>query len=282
MDAPELPREAQDILESANVRKTPCGDGHIVWRTWGAGAPLIMLHGGSGSWMHWLRNIPAIAASGRMACVPDLPGFGDSALPQGAKDADDLFEPLAQSMRELLGEGPLEIVAFSFGSLVAVLLAAQYPQLVSRLVLVGAPVLPLPSGKGVQMRHWAHLPTQEERDDAHRYNLGALMLHRPASIDPVAVRIQALNLPRDRLPRRRLVTTSAFADAMARLKCRFAVVYGAEDALYRAWWPQVLAMFSDRPLCDGVTLIPDAGHWVQYEEPRRFNDELLQVLSVRR
>src|SRR3546814_6277896 len=38
-----------------------CGDGQMVWRLWGEGPPLVLLHGGSGSWTHWFRNIPALA-----------------------------------------------------------------------------------------------------------------------------------------------------------------------------------------------------------------------------
>ena len=57
-----------------------------------------MLHGGAGSWTHWIRNIEAVAAAGRMACVPDLPGFGDSDVPPGNKDADGV-------VTESLGQG---------------------------------------------------------------------------------------------------------------------------------------------------------------------------------
>ena len=38
--------------------ETPCGDGSLVWRVWGSGPPLILLHGGYGSWTHWIRNVP--------------------------------------------------------------------------------------------------------------------------------------------------------------------------------------------------------------------------------
>src|SRR3546814_1155899 len=49
------------LCSQAEVRTTPCGDGQMVWRLWGEGPPLVLLHGGSGSWTHWFRNIPALA-----------------------------------------------------------------------------------------------------------------------------------------------------------------------------------------------------------------------------
>src|SRR3546814_20757568 len=52
----------------------------MVWRLWGDGPPLVLLHGGHGSWTHWLRNIPVLAEH-FTTIVPDLPGYGDSDLP---------------------------------------------------------------------------------------------------------------------------------------------------------------------------------------------------------
>ena len=279
MTAMELPFEAQRLLEAARLQRTPCGAGHIVWRLWGAGAPLFMLHGGAGSWTHWVRNIAAVVAAGRMACVPDLPGFGDSDLPPDGKDADAVVQPIADGIAVLCGDMPVDIVAFSFGSLVATLMAVRLRRRVSRLILVGAPVLPLSSGKGVTLKHWRHLPTQSERNEAHRFNLQAIMLHRPASIEGPALALQALNVPRDRMPGRKLVTTHAFRDALGQIECEFWVIYGEQDTLYKERWPEVLGMLDANALCRGAMLIPDAGHWVQFEEPDRFNSELQRVLG---
>jgi pimeloyl-ACP methyl ester carboxylesterase len=99
----------------------------MVWHTWGQAtrrpelAPLVLLHGGSGSWMHWLRNIPALVDSGRWVLVPDLPGFGDSAVPAGGSDADALPEPMEQGLNMLVGALPATWWAFH--------LAAWWPAL---------------------------------------------------------------------------------------------------------------------------------------------------------
>ena len=60
--------------------ETPCGEGRIVWRVWGSGPPLLLTHGGGGSWLHWIRNIDALAQE-RTVWAVDLPGYGDSAMP---------------------------------------------------------------------------------------------------------------------------------------------------------------------------------------------------------
>ena len=79
----ESPEACVDrILADAERRTTPCGDGEVVWRLFGAGPPLVLIHGGSGSWNHWIRNIPELARHHRLL-LPDLPGHSGSAMPPG-------------------------------------------------------------------------------------------------------------------------------------------------------------------------------------------------------
>lgn len=271
----DLPGAARELDAMAQRRHTPCGDGQVVWRSWGEGEPMVMLHGGSGSWTHWLRNIPAVVAAGRQAVVPDLPGFGDSATPPGRGDADAAVGPLVAGFAQLFGSRAVDVVGFSFGSLVAALLASGHPDSIARLVLVGAPVTPLRRGRGVELRSWNTARTPQEREAVHRYNLAAIMLHRPESIDDTAVAIQSSNVPRDRMRGRSLVTTTAFQEAIARFQCPYRAIYGAEDVLFKDAWPGMEGVLTANPHFEGATVIPRAGHWVQFEEAGRFNEALL-------
>ncbi|MFZ4759001.1 MAG: alpha/beta fold hydrolase, partial [Burkholderiaceae bacterium] len=60
-DEGPLPALVAALDASARVERTPCGDGTMVWRRWGTGRPLVLLHGGAGSWNHWARNIGRLA-----------------------------------------------------------------------------------------------------------------------------------------------------------------------------------------------------------------------------
>src|ERR671931_2054547 len=73
-------RIVSDLDAAAARILTACGDGRMVWRLWGSGPPLLLLHGGHGSWTHWIRTIPALAGQCTVV-VPDMPGYGDSDAP---------------------------------------------------------------------------------------------------------------------------------------------------------------------------------------------------------
>ncbi len=54
----ETPQAFLNRLDAAATRQeTQLGTGRMVWRSWGSGPALVLLHGGSGSWRHWVRNI---------------------------------------------------------------------------------------------------------------------------------------------------------------------------------------------------------------------------------
>ena len=71
-----------------------CGSGELVFRYWASTqktnrSPLLLVHGGSGSWTHWYSNIRYLRNHFDVYAL-DLPGLGDSAtLAEGytAKDA---------------------------------------------------------------------------------------------------------------------------------------------------------------------------------------------------
>lgn len=279
----ELPPQALRILAQARRHATPCGDGEITWHVWGedADVPLVLLHGGSGSWTHWIRNVQALAAAGRRVVVPDLPGFGDSARPPGGQDADAVAPVLGEGLLHMVGEAPVDVVGFSFGGLCGTLLAAAHPQRVKRLVLVGAPGLGLRSRR-LPLTSWRDQPTREGRLAAHRSNLATLMLHRPEAIDELAVALQAANVPRDRMHRRRLALTDIVLQTLPALTCPVDAIYGAADALYVESMHRLQPLLRGAPRFGELVLVPGAGHWVQYEAAEEFHRALLRLLAAPR
>ncbi len=257
----------------------------MVWHRWGEKTcepgfpPVVLFHGGSGSWTHWLRNIAALVQSGREVLVPDLPGFGDSAAPSLGTDADALPESIEQGLAILLGPRACDLVGFSFGGMVAGFIAAQYRARASRLVLVGAPGLGIAPEKAIRLRAWRHLAEPAQRDAIHRGNQAALMLYRSEAITELALRLHVANVLRDRMKGRSLSRTDVLARALAQVHCRVDAIYGTEDALYRGRMHLLEPALRQAGGFVSVQLVEAAGHWVHFEQAEPFNEALLTLLK---
>ena len=99
----QTPADIIAALDRMGTRHTiPNGAGDVVWRVWGTGTPLVLLHGGTGSWMHWVRNIEDLAGD-FMLLVPDIPGSGESGNPAAPISADSIGATLAKGAAHIIG-----------------------------------------------------------------------------------------------------------------------------------------------------------------------------------
>lgn len=106
----------------------------------GSGPGVVLIHGFGGHRGVWG---PDLRLPGRTTLALDLPGVGDSPPPAGpAVDFGAVADRVAATLeRERLG--PTLVVAHSMGGLVAVHLAGRHPDLVTGLVLIDVPLVPL-------------------------------------------------------------------------------------------------------------------------------------------
>ena len=268
---------------------TPCGAGEIVWRRFGGQShrpPLVMLQGGSGSWTHFIRNIDALVSEGFVLWMPDLPGFGDSAPSPLGPDADAMVSPLLEGLDSLLAGQPCDLLGFSFGGLTAALMMVARPTLARQLILVGAPAMGVVPQRQFELKGWRHLPDPLEQAEVHRHNLSVLMLHddhligRADGPQTLAMQVHVANVVRDRLPRRRLAHTALLAESLPQIQCPVSVIYGEFDALYKSYIHQLEAAYARlTPDFRGMTLVENAGHWVQFEQPNAFHEAVMTALN---
>jgi pimeloyl-ACP methyl ester carboxylesterase len=98
------------------------------------GKSVVLLHGKSFSGDYWADTIKLLTAKGYRVVVPDQLGFGKSAKP----DIRYSFDLLARNTKALLDRLGIEkaaIVGHSFGGMLAVYFARDYPQVTQVLVL---------------------------------------------------------------------------------------------------------------------------------------------------
>jgi len=105
----------------------------ISGRIVGSGPPLVLLHGLGGSDAEWQGSIPVLAQYFKVY-VPTMPGHGDSG--PIAEYSLESSHRLFLSFLESEGLGKVILAGQSMGGLVALDLALNFPERVSKLVLV--------------------------------------------------------------------------------------------------------------------------------------------------
>jgi 2-hydroxy-6-oxonona-2,4-dienedioate hydrolase len=266
----------ESIGTKAQLTETPCGDGGMVWRVWGGGPPLLLLHGGYGSWMHWIRNVVPLSRRFTVA-APDLPGLGDSTTPPEPHTAEALAQIIVAGVDVVFPRhASLHIAGFSFGGVLGGHVAAQLGDRVDAFTIVGS------NGLGVVRQSTAleRLPagaTEAEALAVARHNVGALMIADSDKIDDLAVFIQARNAPRGRIKSRRFSRTDTLARALPLVKARIDGIWGERDATaYPHLADRARALHNVQPGAR-FEVIPGAGHWVQYEAADQFNPLLAEL-----
>jgi pimeloyl-ACP methyl ester carboxylesterase len=254
-------------------------DGRIGYDVAGTG-PLIVLVPGMGDLRAGYRYLaPALRAAGyRVACT-DLRGHGDS---------DTTFpsygdEETAGDIVALIGElgGPAVVVGNSMSAGSAVLAAAQRPELVSGLVLVGPfvrdPVVS--TGRRVLLRAamarpWAAL--------AWKSYLPKLYAgRRPADFGEYRDQVVA-SLRRPGYARAfSLTTRTSHAPAQARLAevtAPVLVVMGEQDPDFPD--PAGEAAWIAQATRAQVVMVPEAGHYPQSQRPGLTSSAVLRFLAT--
>jgi len=275
------PAEIVDALQSAARRvEAPCGTGGMVWRLWGAGPPLVLLHGGFGSWTHWIRNIPDLAARYTVIAA-DMPGLGDSADAPRPHTVEGLGGILASGLQAVVPPPtPLRIAGFSFGSVLGGHLAVAAGERLVAFVAVGASALGLrrQAVQGLSLERPGM--TDVEVDAMHRRNLEVLMIADPARIDPLAVYVHRHNLARARVRSRRISMSDSLARMLPKIRGRLMGIWGERDVTAYGHIASRRALFeSIQPGCPFVT-VSGAGHWVMYEAAEAFNTALVGMLAA--
>ncbi len=269
------------LAASADRLETQSDVGGMVWHRWGEGRPLVLLHGGSGSWTHWIHTIPWFMKD-RTVLAADLPGLGDSPDPPEPYDADSLAEIVARGLEQLVGpDEAVDLIGFSFGGILAGHLAANFGELVRCLVIVGSPPFGLGSD-GPANEVTAVDPSLgfDEAREQHRVNLGLLMMADSDRIDPLALRVHHDNLRRSRLGSRKVARAGTLAEALGRVTCPLYGIWGEDDVAAHPDLASIRQHFTSSEVgAQGFDVLPGVGHWAAYEGSDEFNRLLERRLN---
>ncbi|GLI23228.1 haloacetate dehalogenase [Xanthobacter flavus] len=139
--------------------------GRIFLRQGGTGAPLLLLHGFPQSHVMWHRVAPKLAEQHTLI-IPDLPGYGWSAAPEGGTDHFPYSKrAMAAAMVEVmesLGFAHFSVMGHDRGARAAYRLGLDHPGRLDRLVVLD--IVPtylmwhrMDRARALQVYHWAML-----------------------------------------------------------------------------------------------------------------------------
>jgi pimeloyl-ACP methyl ester carboxylesterase len=268
-----------ETLEQAGTRHVLEHDGvSVVWRRFGQGPAVAMLHGGHGSWLHWARNIEALAQH-HTVWVVDLPGYGDSDVPSPVEMAG-LVQATQVTLDALVGaDTPVALIGFSFGGLVSAQVAKRRTG-VTALALLG------PGGHGGprrpigELRSWRRAASDGDTallGATMRHNLMMHMLHAPGALDDAATHIHTVSCRRTRFASKPISHAGGLLPLLTAPSGPLLMAWGEHDVTTDPAW--VMQAVQAQQIPAQTVLLPGAGHWVQYEAADAVNNLLLTWLS---
>ena len=105
------------------------------------GVPLLLVHGWPETKRIWWRNIAPLAEAGFEVIVPDLRGFGESAVaPDGYHDVASHSRDLYALVHDHLGHERVVLCGGDLGGPVIQDISLRFPGFVDRMVLFNSPV----------------------------------------------------------------------------------------------------------------------------------------------
>jgi pimeloyl-ACP methyl ester carboxylesterase len=134
------PAAAQSLTYPSNFRIQKIATNGVTLhvRVGSSGPAVVLLHGYGETGDMWVPLAQDLARD-HQVIVPDLRGMGLSSIPAGGYDKKTQARDIAGVLDALKVERA-DVVAHDIGNMVAFAFAAQYPNRVTRLVLMDAPV----------------------------------------------------------------------------------------------------------------------------------------------
>jgi len=257
----------------------PYQEGSVAWHEFGEPMPhrkpLVLLHGGHGSWEHWARNIDTLAQHFHVF-VPDMPGFGESSFID-SQFQSGIIDPMIATMNALLGaHQDVDIAGFSFGAFVAAHMANQR-QGIAKLALLGSAGHGGPRRSRGELLAWKEIHTSgnlSQLNQVMRENLFLQMISTYDRIDAQAIRIHQDACVATRFKSKPIARPGGLAEQLEKYTGPVLLIWGEHDVTCT---PEYLieALVSGRPN-RSKELVVDAGHWVQYEKSDQINATLIQ------
>jgi 2-hydroxymuconate-semialdehyde hydrolase len=251
----------------------------------GSGDTVVFIHGsgpGVTSWANWRNALPVFAERFHVL-APDLLGFGSSARPTNARYEKDLWVDHLRAFLRAKNVRKCHRIGNSLGGALTLALTVREPELVDRIVLMGAVGVPFSITAGLDAV-WGYEPSIETM----RKLIAGYFAFDPslATDDLVRLRYDASRQPGFQEsygamfppPRQRHVDALATPDdRISAITARALLVHGREDKVVPIGTS--FRLFELLPNAD-LYVFGRCGHWTMIERRDDFNALVMRFLTA--
>ena len=222
----------------------------------GHGRPLLLLHGGGATPRASFAKQMRTFAAAHHVLAPEQTGHGRTPGLPGPLSYTQMMEDTA-ALLSALQLGPIDVVGFSDGGILGLMLAAHHPALVRRVVVSGANFSPDGVRDQVQADERTRLMYPHAVDEGLRHEL---------SFEDKLVRLWAASPTAEELS----------LALLSRITQRVLVMAGEHDVIKMS---HTFAIYDALPNAR-LWILPNTSHSTFSERPTRVNKEVLAFLDA--
>jgi pimeloyl-ACP methyl ester carboxylesterase len=252
--------------------------GIVHYEVYGRGRPVILLHGWLGSWGLWQETMGFLGRYYRTYAL-DFWGFGESGKKRETYAVQD-FVSLVDQFMEQLGIVNAPLVGHSMGGTVSLSVAIKYPQRVSKVVVVGSPIVGSSLAVPLKLAGYRGIAFM-------LFNMMGAFRFAMKMASPIICRDERFAKMMDRDLSRTTLESFLLSIASLRrtdlrpmlgqIKVPAMGMFGDRDVIVhpRQWEPMKAGIAHAQ-----IERFPNAGHFIMLEEPQNFGERLKLFLDA--
>ncbi|KAL4890839.1 Alpha/Beta hydrolase protein [Aspergillus ambiguus] len=242
--------------------------------------PVIFIHGLGGSSTYFTPILSKLSET-HTSHVLDLEGHGLSPTsPLSSLTISSFAQDIQRCYQDRSAGQPAVIVAHSMGCLVAMKLAIEHPQLVSKLILMGPPPSPLPAAASAGTYQRARLVRSKGMASVVEAIIAGGTSARTKEMNPLAVtaiKLSLLSQDPEGYANACVALARSGSQALetSRIQTPTLILTGSEDGISS---PEVCRRYSDNISGSQVHILPGVGHWHLFEDMQGTSDTVMSFL----
>jgi pimeloyl-ACP methyl ester carboxylesterase len=277
-------------MTTITLETVEVGDLTLAYRELGDGPPVLLLHGWPTSSYLWRDVMPAIAANNRAVAV-DLPGYGGSSKPAGAKYDFAMYDAALDGFLGALGIESTALAVHDIGGPIGLHWAVHRPERVTHLMLLNTLLYPEFDEMAVKFVETLSTPGPREQltgpaglEASMKFGLADEANLTPETLEAVlepfgtdaersALAAAGIGLDPSGFEEIARLMPEALRDTPVR------IVYGQHDRILPTVAETMARVKRDLPQAE-ITILPAAGHFLQEEAAEEIGDLLAEFLRA--